>query len=328
MAIPKGATAYLPSLLFMAALLAAPSFAPAQQYPVKPIRIIVATAAGGGTDFVARLMGQKITDALGQQVVVENRPGAGSTVGIESGLRAAPDGYPFNMITPSYAINPSLYPVKFDPLTDFTPVIQIARGPLIVLVHPSLPVRNARQLIALAKAHPGQLTSGTSGTGTIVHLAAEHFFDMAGIKLTHVPYKGGAPALIDLVAGQISLVFTPPQTALPQVKSGRLRAIAVTTAERIAAEPAIPTIAESGVPGYEVTNWHGLIGPKGVPRAIVERINGELARSLSLKDMQERLQADGMTPTGGTPEQFHAPIRKEIEMWRGVVAHAGIKATD
>ncbi len=315
-------------LLHAIALAAAFGFAcaaAAQPYPSKTIRLIVAAAPGGGTDFVARLMGNKLAEALGQQVIVDNRPGAGSTLGYEFGVRAAPDGYTFTMISPSYAVNPSLYPLKFDPLNDFTPVIPVARGPYVLVVHPSLPARTTRELIALAKAKPGQIAYGSSGQGAIVHLTTELFLHMAGVQMTHVPYKGGGPALTDLIAGQISLVFATSQVGLPQVKAGRLRALAVTTPERIPAEPDLPTVAESGVPGYEVTNWHGLIGPKGLPRAIVERIHGELTKIIKQKDMEDRLQADGVSPAGGTPEQLFEQIRKEIEQWRQVVARAGIR---
>jgi len=308
-----------------AALAAAVPVLTAADYPSKPIRFIVATAPGGGTDFVARLMGHKLAEALGQQVIVDNRPGAGSTLGYELGVRAAPDGYTFTMITPSYAINPSLYSLRFDPLNDFTPVIPVARGPYVVVVHPSLPVKTVQELIALAKAKPGQIIYGSSGQGAIVHLTTELFLNMAGVKMTHVPYKGGGPAMTDLIAGHIQLVFATSQVGLPQAKAGRLRALAVTTPERIAAEPDLPTVAESGVPGYEVTNWHGLIGPKGVPQAIVERLNSEMTKIIKLKEMDDRLQADGMSPAGGTPEQLYEQIRKEIEQWRQVVARAGIR---
>ncbi len=299
--------------------------AAAQSYPAKPIRLIVAAAPGGGTDFVARLMGNKLTEALGQQVIVENRSGAGSTLGYEYGVRAAPDGYTLTMISPSYVINPSLYPIKFDAVNDYTPVITVARGPYVVVVHPSLPVKTVRELIALAKARPGHIVYGSSGQGAIVHLTTELFLYMAGVQMTHVPYKGGGPAMTDLIAGQIQLVFATSQVGLPQAKAGRLRALAVTTPERIAAEPNLPTVAESGVPGYEVTNWHGLIGPKALPRAVVERLHGEMAKILNLHEMASRLQADGMTPAGGTSAQLLEQIRKEIEQWRQVVVRAGIK---
>ena len=299
--------------------------AQAQNYPTKPVRIIVSSVAGGGSDFIARLLAQKLTESFAQQVIVENRPGAGSTLGFEAGLRSPPDGYTLNLVTPSYSITPSLYNLKYDPLNDFTPVISVARGPLIAVVHPSLPTKNLRELIALAKTRPDQLVYGTSGQGTIVHLANTLFLHRAGIKMVHVPYKGGGPALTELIAGQISLVFATPQTGLPQVKTGRIRALAVTTATRIAAEPSIPTIAEAGVPGYDVSNWHALLGPKGLPRAVVDRLNSEVMKIIRAKDMEERLRADGVAPAGGTPEALLEQIRKEIAMWRGVVQATGIK---
>jgi tripartite-type tricarboxylate transporter receptor subunit TctC len=287
--------------------------------------LIVGAAAGGGTDFVARLMGNKLTEGLGQQVIVDNRAGAGSTLGYEFGVRSAADGYTLIMISPSWAINPSLYPLKFDAATDYTPVVQVAHGPYILVTHPALPAKNVRELIALAKARPGQIVYGSSGQGAIVHLTTELFLYMAGIKMTHVPYKGGGPAMSDLIAGQIQVVFATSQVGLPQAKAGRLRGLAVSTPERIAAEPELPTIAESGVPGYEVTNWHGLIGPKNLPRAVVERLNSEMNKALRQKETGERLQVDGVSPAGGTPEQLFEQIRKEIEQWRQVVARAGIR---
>ena len=296
-----------------------------QQYPVKPIRLVVAVAPGGGTDFVTRLMGQKLTEALGQQIVVENRPGAGSTLGFEFALRSVPDGYTLLMVSPTYSVVPSLFALKYDALNDFTPVIPVARGPYVIVVHPSLPVKTTRELVALAKARPNQIIYGSSGTGAIVHLTTEYFLYMAGVQMTHVPYKGGGPAMSDLIAGHIQLVFATTQVGMPQVKAGRLRALAVTTPERMAAEPQLPTVAESGVPGYEVTNWHGLIGPKGLPRAVVERLNAELGKILGQKDMEVRLQGDGMSPAGGTPEQLYEQIRKEIVQWKQVVDRAGIK---
>ncbi len=312
-------------LIALAAIFGLAGPAEAQPYPSKPIRIIVPVAPGGGLDFVARLVGHRLTEAVGQQIIVENRPGGGSTIGIEQGMRAVPDGYTLLMVSPTYSINPSLYPVKFDPLADFTPIIEVARNPYVIAVHPSLPARSTKQLIALAKSRPGQITYGSSGQGTIVHLTTELFLYMAGLKMTHVPYKGGGPALQDLVAGHIQLVFATSQTSLPQVKARRLRALAVTTPERIAAEPDLPTIAESGVPGYAVTNWLALIGPKGVPRAIVDRLNGETTKILKHKEFEERLQTAGVSPAGGTPEQLYEKVRREIEQWRQVVVRAGIK---
>ena len=314
---------WLPALALAA--LGWPSSALAQAYPSKPVRIIVGATPGGGTDFVARLMGGRLAEALGQQVIVDNRPGAASVIGFELGVKAPPDGYTLTMISPSYAVNPSLYAIKYDALTDYTPVIWVARGPFLLVVHPALPVRNVRQLIALARLKPGQIIYASSGQGGVVHLATELFLYMAGVQMTHVPYRGGGPAITDLIAGQVQVLFSTTQVGLPQTKAGRLRALAVTTSERVAVEPGLPTIAESGVPGYDVPNWHGLIGPKGLPRAVVERLNGEMNRILRLKEMEDRLQSEGVAPAGGTPERLHEQVRKELEQWRGVVTRAGIR---
>jgi tripartite-type tricarboxylate transporter receptor subunit TctC len=297
----------------------------AQGYPTKPVRIIVASTPGGGSDFVGRFVAQRLTELVGQQVIVENRAGGGSTIGYEYGVKAAPDGYTLTIITASYTINPSLYPVKFDALHDYTPVIRVARGPYVIVVHPSLPARNVKDLVALAKARPGQITYGTSGTGAIVHLTTELFLYKAGIKMTHVPYKGGSLALVDLMAGNIQVVFATSQTGLAQAKAGRVRALAVTTPERVAAAPELPTVKESGVPDYEVTNWHALIGPKGLPHPVVERLNAEVNKLLQAKDAEERLKTEGVSPVGGTPEQLHEEIRKELDQWRMVVQRAGVK---
>jgi tripartite-type tricarboxylate transporter receptor subunit TctC len=298
----------------------------AQSYPAKPIRVIVPFAPGGGVDFIARLVGQKLGEALGQQIVVENRPGAGSAIGTEAAIRSAPDGYTLLEISPSYTINPSLRPPKFDPLNDYTPIVLIGKGPFVVVAHPSLPARNGRQLIALAKSRPGEIIYGSSGQGTIVHLSTALYLYMAGVKMTHVPYKGGGPALIDAISGQISLVFSPPQTGLPHVKAGRVRAIGMTSAGRIPTEPDIPTLAESGVPGYEATNWHALIGPKGIPRAVVDRLNAEVRKIVAQKDVENTLHSSGVFPAGGgTPEQLYELIRKDHDQWKKVVIQAGIK---
>jgi tripartite-type tricarboxylate transporter receptor subunit TctC len=314
------------STLLLAASIAGTAPAWAQQYPAKPVRVIVPFAPGGGVDFIARLVGQKLSQALGQPIVVENRPGAGSAIGTEIALRAAPDGYTLLEISPSYVINPSLRAPKFDPLNDYTPIVLIGKGPFVVVAHPSLPARNARELIALAKARPGHVAYGTSGLGTIVHLSTELFLHRAGVKMTHVPYKGGGPALIDVIAGQVQIVFSPPQTGLPHVKARRVRAIGMTSLQRIPTEPDIPAIAEA-VPGYEATNWHAMIGPRGLPAAVVERISGEVRKIISQKDVETLLHNSGVFPAGGgSPEEVRELIRKDFEQWARVVQQAGVKA--
>lgn len=314
------------SIATVAACLAATAPAVAQQYPVKPIRIIVPFAPGGGVDFMGRLLGQKLTEALGQQVIVENRAGAGASIGIDYGMRAAPDGYTLVQITPSYTINPSVREVNFDPIADLTPIILVGKGPFVVIAHPSLPAKRARELIALAKSRPNQIVYGSAGSGSLVHLATELFMHTAGVKMTHVPYKGGGPALIDLMAGEIQVYWSPTQTGLPHVKAGRLRAIGVTSAQRLNAEPSIPTFAESGLPGYEVTNWHATIGPKGIPRPIVDRLNSEIRKIVATKDTEKTLRSSGVEPDPGTPEQLMELIRKDVEQWRNVVVRAKVKA--
>jgi tripartite-type tricarboxylate transporter receptor subunit TctC len=298
----------------------------AQQYPTKPVRIIVGFAPGGGNDFIARFMAQRLSASLGQQVIVENRPGAGGAIGVEVGIKSPPDGYTLTLISNSYTVNPSLYKLKFDPVTDMTPIIQISQGPYLVVVHPSLPVKNIGELIALAKSKPELINFASSGQGSVGHLATELFASMAGIKLNHVPYKGTGPALTDTIGGQTNAMLGSTASTLPYVRAGRLRALAVTTAKRLPAEPDIPTVAESGVPGYEVVLWHGLIGPKGLPRPVVDRINMEVMAVLALKETAENLQNDGVSPAGGRPEQFQAAITREIEVWRKVVNDAGVKA--
>jgi len=297
----------------------------AQQYPAKPVHIIVPFAPGGGSDFIGRFMAQRLTEGTGKQFLVENKPGAGGVLGIEQGIKAAPDGYTLTLIASSYTVNPSVYKIHFDPVADITPIIQMSQGPLVVVVRPSLPVNSTKDLIALAKSKPGQVNFASSGQGSVIHLATELFASMAGVKMNHIPYKGTGPALTDTIGGQTDVFFSSTATAVPQVQAGKLRAIAVTTAKRIPALPNVPTVAESGVPRYEVVLWHGLIGPKGLPRDIVERLNSEVTKILHIKATAEQLQTDGVAPAGGTPEQFGEQIKKEIGVWRKVAADANVK---
>jgi len=308
-------------------LLIAFSAAPlAQQYPNKPVRIVVPFAPGGGSDFIARFIAQRLTGGLGQQVIVENKPGAGGMLGIEQGVKSPPDGYTLTLIASSYTVNPSIYKFTFDPVNDITPIIQLSQGPLLIVVRPSLPVKSTQELIALAKAKPGQVNFASSGQGSVIHMATELFQSMAGVKMNHIPYKGTGPALTDTIGGQTDVFFSSTATAVPHVQSGKLRAVAVTTLKRIPALPNVPTVNESGVKGYDVVLWHGLIGPKGLPRPIVERINAEAGKALKIKETADQLQNDGVAPAGGTPEQFLAQIKKEIGVWRKVAADAGVKA--
>jgi len=311
-------------IAFALALLVLPALA--QTYPTKPVRIIVPFAPGGGSDFIARFMAQRLTESFGSQVIVDNKPGAGGVLGIEQGVKSLADGYTLTLIASSYTVNPSVYKLHFDPVADITPIIQLSQGPLLVVVTPSLPVKNIKDLIALARAKPGELTFASSGQGSVIHLATELFASMAKVKMNHIPYKGTGPALTDTLAGQTNVFFSSTANAMPHVKAGKLRAVAVTTAKRIPALPEVPTIAESGVPGYDVVLWHGLIGPKGLLRVVVDRVNGEVTKSLKLKETAEQLQNDGVAPAGGTPEQFAATIKKEIGVWKKVAADAGVKA--
>jgi tripartite-type tricarboxylate transporter receptor subunit TctC len=314
------------ALVLAAALTLGCTCVVAQVYPIKPVKIVVAFPPGGGNDFIARFVAARLGASMGQQFVVENRPGAGGTIGVEIGLKAPPDGYTLTLISNSYTVNPSLYPLKFDPVEDMTPIIQISQGPYIVVVHPSLPVQSLQELIALAKAKPDAINFASSGQGSVAHLATELLASMAGFKLNHVPYKGTGPALSDTIGGQTNAMLGSVSTTLPHVRSGRLRALAVTTPYRLAALPELPTVAEAGVPGYQTTLWHGLIGPKGMSSSIVDRLNTEVTRVLKLKEASDQLQNDGVSPAGGRPEQFREAIRKEIEVWRKVVSDAGVKA--
>jgi tripartite-type tricarboxylate transporter receptor subunit TctC len=297
----------------------------AQNYPTKTIRIVAPFAPGGGTDFIARVVAQKLTETLGQQVIVDNRPGAGGALGAEIGAKSPPDGYTFTLIAGSYCVNPALYKLNFDPINDITPVIQLSQGPYLVVVHPSLPVKNIKDLVAIAKSKPGSLTYASSGTGSLLHLATELFADVVGIKMVHIPYKGTGPAISDTIAGHVQILWGSVATTLPQMKNGRFRGIAVTTAKRIAAAPDIPTIMESGIK-YEVIVWHGLIAPKNLPKPILDRVNGDLTKILQGKEMQDKLAGDGVSAAGGVPEQFGALIKRDIEVWRRVVQEAGVKA--
>ena len=313
--------------LFAFALLGLVAGAGAQPFPSKPIRLVVADAPGGAPDQLARLLAQRLSEQLGQQVVVDNRAGAGGNLGAELAAKAAPDGYTLFMGTPAHAINTGLYrKLNYDLIRDFSPVTQVTSGQYVVVVHPSLPAKSIRELIALARGKPGQLNYASAGSGNATHLAGELFASATRIKLVHVPYKGSGPAVTDLVGGQVQLMFANLVAALPQVKTGRIRALAVTGQTRAAAAPELPTVIEAGVPGYVVTSWFGVLVPAATPRELIMKLNAELARTMSAPDVRDRLAADGAEPTTGTPEQFGAFLRAEITQWTKVVKDAGIVA--
>ena len=297
-----------------------------QSYPIRPIRLVVPSSPGGGTDITARIMAPKLGEALGQQVVVENRPGAGTMIGGEVVARSAPDGYTLLMGISTLAINPAMYrKMPYDALKDFAPISQAVSLPNILVTHPSLPVKAVKELIAFSKTRPGQINFASAGVGTNPHLSMELFLSMAGLKMIHVPYKGSGQGVIDLIAGHVSVMTPSILTGLPHIKAGRLRGLGITSARRAAGAPEIPTIAEAGVPGYEAVQWFGILAPAGTPRAIIERVNREAVRVLRTPDVRERLMADGADPVGSSPEEFGAFIRAETVKWAKVIRDVGIQ---
>jgi tripartite-type tricarboxylate transporter receptor subunit TctC len=313
----------LASLGLLAAL--APG-ARAQDYPAKAIRLIVPFPPGGGNDTIARMMGQKLAPALGQQIVVDNRPGAGGTIGAEQAAKAPADGYTLFLAgVASHGINPNLQKkLPYDPLRDFAGVSLIASAPLLVVVHPSLPVTSVKQLVALAKSRPGAINFASNGNGSSSHLAGELFKMMTGTDMVHIPYKGLTPALTDLLSGQVQLAFTSAVAMLPQVKAGRLRAIAMTGATRSQAIPEIPTVAEAGVPGYETGSWYGIVAPARTPRPIVERLSREVGAATRSPEISTRLVDEAVIPIGSSPDEFDAHIKRELARWAKVIARAKI----
>jgi tripartite-type tricarboxylate transporter receptor subunit TctC len=299
----------------------------AQAYPTKTIRLVVPFPAAGTTDILAREVAQRLSVSLGQSVVVDNRPGAAGNIGSDMVAKSAPDGYTLLMGTVgTHAINPSLYArMPYDHVKDFVPIVLVAGVPNVLEVTPSLPVNSVADLIKLAKEKPGQLNFASSGSGTSIHLSGELFKTMTGVDMMHVPYKGSAPAITDLMGGQVQLMFDNLPSSLAQIKAGKLRAIAVTSAQRSPALPNIPTIAESGLPGFEASSWFGLLAPAGTPAAIVARINADVNQWLQTAEAKEKLLAQGAIPAGGTPEQFAAHIRVETEKWAKVVKVSGAK---
>jgi tripartite-type tricarboxylate transporter receptor subunit TctC len=315
------------ALLLAAAACAAPATAPAQAYPAKPIRFIVPFAPGGGNDILGRVLAAKLHESFGVPVVVENRGGAGGTIGTEIAAKAAPDGYTVLINNLSVAVNVTLYErLPYDPLKDLQTVALVGRQPNILVVHPSLPARSWKELYALARARPGELSFSSGGVGSSSHLAAELLKLVSGIAMVHVPYKGLGPALIDLVSGQVQLCMATMASALPHVRGGRLRALAVSTAQRVAVVPEVPTLQEAGLRDYEHSTWYGLYVPAGTPRAVVDRLNAAARDAVASADVRRPFDTQGVEPASSTPEEFRAFLAAEIAKWAKVVRAAGLRA--
>ena len=326
---PVAVKARRPGVALCAALIAAallPAAACAQVYPARQVRIIVPFPPGGALDFVARIAGSKLSAGLGQPVIMDNRPGAGGNIGIEMAARAPADGYTLLAAASFLTINPSLYgKVNYDPIRDFEPVSLLSSYMLFLAVHPSLPARSVKQLIALAKAHPGELNYASTGVGTTTHIAADLFAHMAGIRMTHIPYKGSGPALPAAIGGQVAIQFSSP-AVVPHVQAGKLILLGVTGPRRAPAFPDVPTIGEAALPGYEATAWNALFAPAGTPAAIVTRINAEVGKGMHQPDAVELFEKQGLDTASGTPDSLGALIRAEVPKWAMVIKAAGIKA--
>jgi len=298
----------------------------AQTYPDKPIRMVLPFPPGGGTDSLARVILPKMSQTLGQPIVIDNRPGAGGIVAAEIVAKSAPDGYTLFMgSSTGITAAPSLYKLAYDPIKDFAPITQFATASFILTVHPSLPVTTISQLVALARAKPGSLNYASGGIGSPLHLSAELFKSRAGINIVHVPYKGGAPALTDLIGGQIQLLWLSIPSVLPHVKAGRIRAIAVSTQKRSASVPEVPTVAESGYPGFDYANWNAFFAPAKTPPAHIRKINGQIVKALNVPDIAQRLIAQGADPAPGSPEDLARYMRVDHERWKKVISSAGIR---
>ncbi len=299
-----------------------------QSFPVKPVRMIIAFPAGGGSDIVGRALAQELTQLLGQPVVVDNRGGAGGIIGTELGARAAPDGYTLTVgSSGGFAITPHLNPrLPYDPVKDFAPVGLFTRLTFVVDVHPSVPAKSVKELLALARAQPGKLNFGSSGQGATAHLATELFMSMTRVKMTHVPYKGAAAAVTGVIAGEVDVLFDSMPTTLPHARSGRIRPLAVTTQQRSALLPQLPTLNEAGVRGYELASWFGIFAPAGTPRAVVERLNAAINAATQRPEMKERLLGQGAEPLSGTPEDLAAYLRRELDKYGKIIREAGVKA--
>jgi len=309
------------------ALLAFASLARADDYPSRPIRFVVPYPAGGPLDTVARLLGQKVSESMKQPIIVDNRPGAGGNIGADFVAKSAPDGYTILMgAVATHAINPTLYShIPYDPVADFMPITQVASTPNVLVVNPSVPAKDVREFIAYAKANPGRLNFGSGSTGSAGHLAGELFKTMAGVDMTHVPYKGAGPAMQDLVAGQIQLMFDNLASSLGQIRAGKVRALAVTTAKRTSLAPELPTIAESGLPGFDINTWFGVFAPAKTPQPVVDRLYTEFTRALAMPDVRQKMIDLGAEPVGNKPAEFAAYIRSEKDKYARVIRASGAK---
>lgn len=316
----RGAEATL-ALLFI--VVSAPCLP--QAYPVKPVRVIVPFAPGGGADISARTIAHKLSERLGQQFFVDNRPGAGGNVGTELAAKSPPDGYTLLLVSSSYGSNPSLYKLSFDPVAGFEPITLVSQQPFIVAVHPSLPVKSVKELVALAKGKPGELSFASSGAGGIQHLALEFFKSMTGVNILHVPYRGGATAHNDLIAGYVHMTFGTILSTLPMVRTGQLRALAVTTAQRSPALPGVPTVSEAGVKGYAVSGWYAVLAPAKTQQDIVQLLHREIVALLRAPDVKERFAGEGSMVVASTPAELTAHLRGEIAKWQKVVRDSNIK---
>lgn len=296
----------------------------AQAFPAKPIRIVVPLAPGGGVDIISRTVAQKMAESLKQTVLVDNRPGGATVIGTEIVAKAPPDGYTLVMASSSHAIHGILHKLPYDPIRDFAGVSLVATSPLVLVVHPSVPAKSVKDLIALAKKNPGKLNFGSSGSTSVLHLAGELFNIMAGVKTVHIPYKGAGPALTDIIAGQIEIMFSTPVSTLPHVRSGKLRGLAMTGAKRSAAASELPTVAEL-LPGFQAGAWYALLAPAGTPAAVIARLNSEAVKAVRLPDVSSRLASEAVDVVASTPEQAMQYIRGEIDRWTQVIKAAGIK---
>lgn len=305
------------------------SWAQPSAYPNRAIHLIVPSEAGGGTDFTARTIGLKLTELLGQSLVVDNRPGAAGNIGVEQGARAAPDGYTLVMPITSLPMSPWLYPkLSYDPVKDLSPIILACAAPLIMVVNPQLPVNSVQEFIALAKKQPGQLNYANSGNGTTAHLAGELFKKMADIKMESVNYKGGGSSIIDTVAGRVQMYFSTIPAALPHLKSGKLRALAVTSKHRVEMVPDVPTVEESGLPGFEVVGWFGIFAPTGTPQGVITKLNENINVVLKMPEIRERLARQGLIPGGGSPEALRDLLGADLDKWGKLIKEIGLKTTE